>query len=150
MSKNELDRSVLDSKDREELHAIAGAMGVRAATRMKKADLIDAILGAGNNESGDAGSDEKPKRVRSRRASEADDPIAELAAEEEAIAAAGASGDTTAEPVPASRPATSNASSGNGGGGPPRWCGPPPAAGATSRARPRAGGGRRTRKAPPP
>src|SRR5690348_15231544 len=126
MSENELDRSVLDSKDREELHAIAGAMGVRAATRMKKADLIEAILGAGNNESGDAGSDgsndsaasgsEKPKRVRSRRASEADDPMAELAAEEEAIAAAGASDDTTTEPQPASRPATSNASSGNGGG----------------------------------
>jgi transcription termination factor Rho len=126
MSENELDRSVLDSKDREELHAIAGAMGVRAATRMKKADLIEAILGAGNNESGDAGSDgsndsaasgsEKPKRVRSRRASEADDPMAELDAEEEAIAAAGASDDTTAEPQAASRPATSNASSGNGGG----------------------------------
>jgi transcription termination factor Rho len=126
MSENELDRSVLDSKDREELHAIAGAMGVRAATRMKKADLIDAILGAGNNEGGSAGpdgsndsaasgSDEKPKRVRSRRASEADDPIAELAAEEEAIAAAGAGDDTTVEPQPAARPATSNASSGNGG-----------------------------------
>src|SRR2546421_10667004 len=114
MSKNELDRSVLDSKDREELHAIAGAMGVRAATRMKKADLIDAILGAGNDESGDADSDEKPKRVRSRRASEADDPMAELAAEEEAIAAAGASSDTTGEPAPASRPATSNASDRHG------------------------------------
>jgi hypothetical protein len=30
----ELERSVLDGKDREELHAIAGAMGVRAACRM--------------------------------------------------------------------------------------------------------------------
>jgi transcription termination factor Rho len=125
MSKNELDRSVLDSKDREELHAIAGAMGVRAATRMKKADLIDAILGAADNEGGpgtdgsndnssaDAG--ERPKRVRSRRASEADDPMAELAAEEEAIAAAGTSDDASAEPRPVSRPATSNASTGNGG-----------------------------------
>ena len=46
MSDTELDRSVLDTKDREELHQIAGAMGVNAATRMKKADLIDAILGA--------------------------------------------------------------------------------------------------------
>jgi transcription termination factor Rho len=125
MSKNELDRSVLDSKDREELHAIAGAMGVRAATRMKKADLIDAILGAADNEGG-AGTDgsndnssadagERPKRVRSRRASEADDPMAELAAEEEAIAAAGTSDDASAEPRPVSRPATSNASTGNGG-----------------------------------
>jgi transcription termination factor Rho len=118
MSKNELDRSVLDTKDREELHAIAGAMGVRAATRMKKADLIDAILGAADSESGDAGSDgsNKPKRVRSRRASEADaDPMAELAAEEEAIASAG-SDDTPAEPAGARTSAASNASSGNGGG----------------------------------
>jgi transcription termination factor Rho len=118
MSKNELDRSVLDTKDREELHAIAGAMGVRAATRMKKADLIDAILGAADSESGDVGSDgsNKPKRVRSRRASEADaDPMAELAAEEEAIASAG-SDDTPAEPAGARTSAASNASSGNGGG----------------------------------
>jgi transcription termination factor Rho len=117
MSKNELDRSVLDSKDREELHAIAGAMGVRAATRMKKADLIDAILGAANedgadNNSADDDPTQRPKRVRSRRASEADsDPIAELAAEEDAIAAAGTTEDATAEP----RPVTRSASSGNGG-----------------------------------
>ena len=68
MSDSELDRSVLDTKDREELHQIAGAMGVNAATRMKKADLIDAILGAtdgGASESA-AGSDgsDRPKRVR--------------------------------------------------------------------------------------
>ena len=30
MSTAELDRSTLDGKDREELHAIAGAMGVKA------------------------------------------------------------------------------------------------------------------------
>src|SRR5918994_6646242 len=115
MSENELDRSVLDSKDREELHAIAGAMGVRAATRMKKADLIDAILGAADNESGEAstdGSDDgKPKRVRSRRASEADaDPIAELAAEEEAIAAASTSDAVGDEPQSPRPTAASNAS----------------------------------------
>src|SRR5437016_5896547 len=46
MSTAELDRSVLDAKDREELHAIAGAMGVNAPTRMRKAELIDAILAA--------------------------------------------------------------------------------------------------------
>jgi transcription termination factor Rho len=123
MSDQELDRSVLDSKDREELHQIAGAMGVNAATRMKKADLIDAILGAadgnnadGSDDSGKSGSNDKPKRVRSRRASQAEsDPIAELAAEEEAIAAASTS--DTADESQASPPAAaSNASSGNGGG----------------------------------
>ena len=118
MSENELDRSVLDTKDREELHAIAGAMGVRAATRMKKADLIDAILGAADNESGNSGADgSKPKRVRSRRASEADaDPMAELAAEEESIAAAGAGDDASAEPRGGGAGTASNESSGNGGG----------------------------------
>ena len=55
MSEQGLDRSVLDGKDREELHQIAGAMGVQAPTRMKKADLIDAILGAADGQSrGDA------------------------------------------------------------------------------------------------
>ena len=113
MSDTELDRSVLDTKDREELHQIAGAMGVNAATRMKKADLIDAILGAVD---GDGASDggNRPKRVRSRRASEADDPIAELAAEEEAIASAGGSDDASDQPRPVSR--TKSSSAGDGGG----------------------------------
>jgi transcription termination factor Rho len=123
MSENELDRSVLDSKDREELHQIAGAMGVHAATRMKKADLIDAILGAAND--GNAGGAEgsassassdggdRPKRIRSRRTSEPDDPIEALAAEEEAIAAGGDGDDATAEPRPASRAPA--AAAGNGG-----------------------------------
>ena len=82
---------------------------------MKKADLIDAILGAGNNESGDAGSDgsnEKPKRVRSRRASEADDPMAELAAVSDWLTApprkagrcCGPAGGFTTTPASALRP----------------------------------------------
>ncbi len=41
MSTTELDRSMLDGKDREELHAIAGAVGVKAPTRMRKADLVE-------------------------------------------------------------------------------------------------------------
>ena len=106
MSDTELDRSVLDTKDREELHQIAGAMGVNAATRMKKADLIDAILGAvDGGDASDGGN--RPKRVRSRRASEADDPIAELAAEEEAIASAGGSDEASDQPRPVSRSSSS-------------------------------------------
>jgi transcription termination factor Rho len=134
MSDQGLDRSVLDGKDREELHQIAGAMGVQAPTRMKKADLIDAILGAANDgqaeagdtsaASGGADGDDRPKRIRSRRASESDDPMADLAAEEDAIAAAGDGADATAAPRPASRSsATSTAaatgsSAGNGGADP--------------------------------
>ena len=52
-TEQQIDRSVLAGKDRDELHTIAGAIGVKAATRMRKADLIDAILAAANG--GDAG-----------------------------------------------------------------------------------------------
>src|SRR6202165_5866852 len=55
MSTQELDRSMLDAKDREELHAIAGAMGVKAPTRMRKSELIDAILDAAEGDAPDAG-----------------------------------------------------------------------------------------------
>jgi transcription termination factor Rho len=98
----QIDRSVLAGKDRDELHTIAGAIGVKAATRMRKADLIEAILAAANGAaespstpaSERAGSDvesngdaPKPRRVRSARASQLadDDPIAALAAEEAAL-----------------------------------------------------------------
>ena len=47
-TEQQIDRSVLAGKDRDELHTIAGAIGVKAATRMRKADLIDAILAAAN------------------------------------------------------------------------------------------------------
>jgi transcription termination factor Rho len=85
-AEQELERTALDGKDREQLHAIAGAMGVRAATRMKKADLIDAILDAANGNGGEEATAAKPRTVRSRGAN-SDDPIAALAAEEEALAA---------------------------------------------------------------
>jgi transcription termination factor Rho len=114
-----IDRSVLAGKDRDELHTIAGAIGVKAATRMRKADLIDAILNAANggNDAGDAnGAAEAPtpRRVRSARASQlpADDPIAALAAEEDSLGADGSDGDDAPMPRPRSRrSSTSTASS---------------------------------------
>ena len=127
MSTAELDRSVLDAKDREELHAIAGAMGVNAPTRMRKAELIDAILaaaggdpapggngasdGSDDSERSDGGTTTEQKTVRSARASElTDDSIDALAAEEEAIAASA----TDAEPEVAPRPRRApNGSSGD-------------------------------------
>ena len=97
MSTQELDRSMLDAKDREELHAIAGAMGVNAPTRMRKSELIDAILDAaeggpaGDIGAGDSDADgaDVPRRtIRSARASElAADSVAALIAEEEALPA---------------------------------------------------------------
>jgi transcription termination factor Rho len=109
MSKKQqqLERSVLDGKDREQLHEIAGAMGVSAPTRMKKADLIDAILDAANGGGSGGSSDDnggaKPRRVRSARASEVDaDPIAALAAEEESLASTSDSADA-GDGMPAAR-----------------------------------------------
>ncbi len=46
MADQVLDRSMLDGKDREQLHAIAGAMGIKGVTRLRKADLVGAILDA--------------------------------------------------------------------------------------------------------
>ena len=99
-----LDRSLLDGKDREELHAIAGAMGVKAPTRMRKADLIEAILGAANGDNGEGdngseGGSAARRTVRSARASElAAATVDAIADEENALP----NGDT--EPVFAPRP----------------------------------------------
>ncbi|HXY94991.1 MAG TPA: transcription termination factor Rho [Acidimicrobiia bacterium] len=93
----QIDRSVLAGKDREELHTIAGAMGVKAATRMRKADLIEAILTAADGEettNGETAEAPKSRRVRSTRAAEVgDDAIAALAEEEDALGASDASDD---------------------------------------------------------
>ncbi len=104
----QIERSMLAGKDRDELHTIASAVGVKSATRMRKADLIEAILNAANGTDGPApaaastNGDDAPKArraVRSARASQLDaDPIAALAAEEEALGA-----DTADTPPPSPR-----------------------------------------------
>ena len=108
MSTAEVDRSTLDAKDREELHAIAGAMGVNAPTRMRKAELIDAIVAAaggepapGENGASDAESNERPRTVRSARASEvADDSIEALAEEQNALGTSDDDGEIDVAPQP--------------------------------------------------
>jgi transcription termination factor Rho len=45
-AEQQLERSVLEGKERDELHAIAQAMSLKATTRTKKSDLIDRILEA--------------------------------------------------------------------------------------------------------
>ena len=110
----QLERSMLDGKDREELHAIASAIGVKGVTRLKKADLVDAILTASGNGAPAAArptsttstsNGDKPKRVRSRRSAAAGDPLAALAAEEAALPST-SNGD---EPELAPRPARGRA-----------------------------------------
>jgi transcription termination factor Rho len=89
MTSQTFDRSALDGKDREQLMAIAGALGVKSLSRMKKADLVEAIVSAGGSNGGTSGNGtttDKPKRtIRSAKASELD-TLARLAAEEDAIA----------------------------------------------------------------
>ncbi|MEI7860186.1 MAG: hypothetical protein WCI26_10205, partial [Acidimicrobiales bacterium] len=53
-AEQQLERSVLESKEREELHAIAQALSVKTNTRTKKADIIDGILRATGVPVGDA------------------------------------------------------------------------------------------------
>ena len=54
-AEQQLERSVLEGKERDELHAIAQALSVKTTSRTKKADIIDGILKA----TGVAGDDER-------------------------------------------------------------------------------------------
>ena len=60
MATEQLERSILERKERDELHAIAAAMALKPAARLKKADIIDLILTAtgvgpeGESANGDA------------------------------------------------------------------------------------------------
>ncbi|HEX6596114.1 MAG TPA: transcription termination factor Rho [Acidimicrobiales bacterium] len=64
MAPQALERSVLERKERDELAAIAEAMGVKPAARASKATLIDQILREAGIET--APPDDRPKRSRTR------------------------------------------------------------------------------------
>ncbi|MDQ1433314.1 MAG: transcription termination factor Rho [Actinomycetota bacterium] len=79
------DRSQLDGKDREQLSEIASALGVKSVSRLRKADLVEAIVGAAK--SGTNGAEKPaPRKVRSSRTAATDD-LATIADEENALAA---------------------------------------------------------------
>jgi len=107
MSTTDLDRTTLDGKDREQLHAIAGAMGVKAPTRMRKAELIDAIMAAANGDAaapGNGDGESSRRTVRSARASQLEsESIEALAAEEDAIASGGSGDEAELDPRPVRR-----------------------------------------------
>ena len=44
MAAEALEQSVLESKDKDQLLAIAKALGLKASARTKKSDIIDSIL----------------------------------------------------------------------------------------------------------
>ncbi len=135
------DRSQLDGKDREQLTAIAAAIGLKSISRMKKADLIDAIVNAaskGDRSSNGASerTDEapKPRKIRSTRAAGEDDLDA-LAAEQNALDAAPGSTDDMAliRPRRISRPnGASGHSAGEGGSEPADARGSAPASATTT------------------
>ena len=61
----QLERSVLENKERDELHAIAEALGLKPTSRASKATLVGQILkatGVEERRNGDA-----PRRARARR-----------------------------------------------------------------------------------
>ncbi len=68
MSDLQLERSVLEAKERDELFAIALALGTTPAARTKKADLVSQILQVTGVEQEPPPSTEKPRASRSRRA----------------------------------------------------------------------------------
>ncbi|MDQ3945140.1 MAG: Rho termination factor N-terminal domain-containing protein, partial [Actinomycetota bacterium] len=67
------ERAMLGSRDREQLHEIASAMGVRGATRLRKADLVEAILAAATSGNGiPEPTADRPKKRTTRRKAEPD------------------------------------------------------------------------------
>jgi transcription termination factor Rho len=96
MSGEQLERSILERKERVELHAIAEAMSLKPAARSKKADLIDQILQA-TGIGADAGS---PAAKNGHATSIDDTPVAppkprRTRRTTAAAGAAGAAGSTT-------------------------------------------------------
>jgi transcription termination factor Rho len=70
MSDLQLERSVLEAKERDELFAIAQALGTAPAARTKKADLVSHILQVTGVEESSAPAPDKPRRPRARRTAE--------------------------------------------------------------------------------
>ena len=100
------DRTQLDGKDRGQLSEIAAALGVKSVSRMRKAELVDAIVSAAKGSAGAGGTNgsepARPRKIRST-ASGGDD-LAALAAEEDSLV----SSDTPADDMVVRRPSTAS------------------------------------------
>src|SRR3954447_24446292 len=98
-----LERSVLERKERDELAAIAEAMGVKAGARTSKANLIGQILREAGIETGD----DKPKRpTRAKSENGAADAATAEPADE---AGDPASSDAASSEAPSEQPAAASA-----------------------------------------
>jgi transcription termination factor Rho len=102
------ERAQLGQRDRDELHEIASAMGVRGATRLRKADLIEAILDkATSGASVPEPTGEKPKkRATRRKAADAPEASEESAAAETPSPAEAPAPARTETPAPSPAEAT--------------------------------------------
>src|ERR1700731_3500170 len=110
MSEPQLERSVLEAKEREELYAIADALGTKPGSRAKKSDLIAQILRATGVETDDAAPVEKPRRTRARKvaapaASEASEGTLADSGGQDVVQPTRGRSTATATPPSAARPA---------------------------------------------
>ena len=62
-----LDRSELEASSLADLHAIADQVGLEGFRRLRKADLIDAILGESGDDGASGDGEDRPKAARRRR-----------------------------------------------------------------------------------
>ena len=137
MTSQTFERSALDGKDREQLVAIAGALGLKSLSRMKKSELVEAIVGAGDSGNGKSArgaarastgssaaaskssesSESAPAKrtIRSAKASELD-TMAKLAAEQEAIVAGETAAPDAALPIARRRTPVASEAASNGSG----------------------------------
>ncbi len=106
MSDIQLERSVLEAKERDELFAIALALGTTPATRTKKADLVSQILQVTGVEQQPPPSTEKPRATRTRRASAATASAADAASngQQLELSATNGNGSQTATRASATQP----------------------------------------------
>jgi transcription termination factor Rho len=102
-AEQQLERSVLEGKEREELNAIAQAMSIKTNTRTKKADIIDQILDATGVTSGSGASGNGASGDRATPASRAASGAAETGGGSKAAAPPEATApvDTTPAAAPA-------------------------------------------------
>ena len=114
MSAETLERSVLEGKDREQLMAIASALGIKSVSRAKKADLIGKILeqtGVGDAASSPvpAGSSAPVNGSTSVNDRDARHGAVVGGSDETSGSAATAGSAPTADPTAAAEPGTENA-----------------------------------------
>ncbi|MGO9343074.1 MAG: transcription termination factor Rho [Acidimicrobiales bacterium] len=117
-AEQQLERSVLERKEREELRAIAQAMSLQTTSRSKKADIIDLILRAAGVEVSDAAAartNGSAGGTRGRKAAQAvaSDTDSETVAEKPSVTGTSSNGEVTSSvAVNGSGSGTENGSAG--------------------------------------